>query len=50
MKIVGLPTEILDTILIIVVASIGLGLAIALGLGLKDTIAALTKKYVDEQS
>lgn len=42
--IVGLPTRLLDGIMLIIAASVGLGIAIALGLGLKDTIARLAKK------
>ena len=45
-NIVGLPTQLLDSIVIIIVASIGLGVAIALGLGLKDTINQLAKKHL----
>jgi hypothetical protein len=48
LKVIGLPTQLLDAILIVIVASIGLGLAIALGLGLKDLVASLAKKYFKE--
>ncbi len=42
--VVGLPTRMLDGIVLIITASVGLGIAIAIGLGLKDTIARLAKK------
>lgn len=48
LKIIGLPTQLLDTILIILVASIGIGLAIAFGLGLKDIVAAEVKKSIKD--
>ncbi|MEM5799567.1 MAG: hypothetical protein QXZ43_02795 [Candidatus Aenigmatarchaeota archaeon] len=44
LKIIGLPTQLLDAVLIIFVASIGIGLAIAFGLGLKDIVATQAKK------
>ncbi len=48
LKIIGLPTQLLDTILIIIVASLGIALAIAFGLGLKDIVASSAKKYFKE--
>lgn len=45
LPLVGIGTEVLSNILLIVIGSLGLGLAIAIGLGLKDTIAAIAKKY-----
>ncbi|MBD3155960.1 MAG: hypothetical protein GF368_04890 [Candidatus Aenigmarchaeota archaeon] len=44
-EVAGIPNDLINTIIIISVASIGLGVAIALGLGLKDTVARLAKKY-----
>ncbi|MEM0473177.1 MAG: hypothetical protein QXF88_00445 [Candidatus Aenigmatarchaeota archaeon] len=44
LKIVGIPTNLLESITIIIIASIGLGLAIAIGLGLKDIIADFARK------
>lgn len=50
LRTVGLPTALLDIILVIIIGSIGLGLAIAVGLafglGLKDVISKLVKKYL----
>lgn len=46
LRVVGLPTELLDSIVKIMVAAIGFGVAIALGLGLKDTVSQLAKKYL----
>ncbi|MBU5688487.1 MAG: hypothetical protein KQA41_00450 [Candidatus Aenigmarchaeota archaeon] len=48
LKIIGLPTQLLDTILIIIVASIGIGLAIAFGLGLKDIVATKAKNALKD--
>ncbi len=48
LKVIGLPTQLLDAILIVLIASVGLGVAIALGLGLKDVVASLAKKYFKE--
>ncbi len=44
--IVGIPTDLLNGIILLLVAGIALGLAIALGLGLKDSVAKLAKKYL----
>ncbi|MCX8178764.1 MAG: hypothetical protein N3D75_02975 [Candidatus Aenigmarchaeota archaeon] len=44
LKVVGIPTNLLESITIIIIASIGLGLAIAIGLGLKDIIADFARK------
>jgi len=41
---IGIDTSLINTILIILVASFGLGMAIAIGLGLKDTVARFAKK------
>jgi len=43
--IADIPNSLINTIIIIIVASVGLGFAIALGLGLRETIARLAKKY-----
>ena len=43
---VNIDTQLIDSIILILVGSIGIGLAIALGLGLKDTVARLSKKYI----
>ncbi|MFH8080862.1 MAG: hypothetical protein QXO84_03225 [Candidatus Aenigmatarchaeota archaeon] len=45
LKVIGLPTELMDAILLIIVASLGLGIAIAIGLGLKDFVSNWVKKY-----
>jgi len=45
LEIAKIPTQLINTIIIILVASFGLGIAIAVGLGLKDTVAKLAKKY-----
>jgi len=42
---VGIDTQLINWILIVVVASLGLGMAIALGLGLKDVIRDIGKNY-----
>jgi hypothetical protein len=44
LKVIGLPTQLLDSILLITVACIGIAIAIAFGLGLKDTVASEAKK------
>jgi len=44
-ELAGIPNDLMNTIIIVLVASVGLGVAIALGLGLKDTVARLAKKY-----
>ena len=41
---VGLDAGLVNSILLIIVASVGFGFAIALGLGLKDTIAEVAKE------
>ncbi len=43
--IADIPNDLINTIIVIIVASVGLGFALALGLGLRDTIARLAKKY-----
>ena len=43
---VGLDAALVNSILLIVVASVGLGFAIALGLGLKDHIAELAEDHI----
>jgi len=48
LKVVNLPTNLLDAILIILVASLGLGLAIAIGLGFKDKAGKLIEKYIKD--
>jgi hypothetical protein len=45
LPLVGIRTEVIDGIILILFASVGLGIAIALGLGLKDTVAKVAKKY-----
>jgi len=40
-----IPNDLINTIIVILVASVGLGIAIALGLGLKDSVARVAKKY-----
>lgn len=42
---VGLDPGLVNSILLIIVASLGLGFAIALGLGLKDTIAEVAREH-----
>ena len=46
LPILGIPTFLINNILLIIIASVGVGLAIALGWGLKDTVNLLAKKYV----
>lgn len=46
LKVVGIPTQLLDGIILLLVGGIALGLAIALGLGLRDTVERLAKKYI----
>ncbi|MEM5812984.1 MAG: hypothetical protein QW480_00950 [Candidatus Aenigmatarchaeota archaeon] len=48
LPILGIPTTLVENILLIIIGSIGLGLAIAIGLGLKDVIAEMAKKYMRE--
>jgi len=45
LPLVGISSQVIDGIILILVASVGLGIAIALGQGLKETIAKLAKKY-----
>lgn len=45
-QVVGIPTDLLNGIILLLVAGIALGLAIALGLGLKDVVSKLSKKYL----
>ena len=42
----GVNTEILDYILLVIIASVGVGVAIALGLGLKDIIADMARTWL----
>ncbi|NIM46621.1 MAG: hypothetical protein GTN40_00465 [Candidatus Aenigmarchaeota archaeon] len=42
---VGIDTQLINWILIVVVASLGLGMAIAIGLGLKDVVRDIGKNY-----
>ncbi|MGC8924030.1 MAG: mechanosensitive ion channel family protein [Candidatus Micrarchaeia archaeon] len=42
LSILSVPTTLIDSILIIVVASVGLGIAIAIGLGLKDLVREIS--------
>jgi hypothetical protein len=42
---VGIDTQLINWILIIILASFGLGIGLALGLGLKDTVNTLAKEY-----
>jgi len=42
---VGIDLSLVNNMLLIIVGGFGIGLAIAVGLGLKDTVAALAKKY-----
>jgi len=42
---VGIDTQLINWILIVIVASFGLGMAIAIGLGLKDVIKDIAKDY-----
>jgi len=48
LKVIGLPTQLLDSILLIIVACIGIAIAIAFGLGLKDTVASEAKKRLKD--
>ena len=45
LPLMGVETFIVNAVLLVIVGSVGLGLAIAIGWGLKDTIAAMAKKY-----
>lgn len=42
---VGIDTQLINWILIVIVASFGVGLAIAIGLGLKDVVRDVAKQY-----
>ena len=42
---IGIDTQLINWILIIILASFGLGIGIALGLGLKDTVSMFAKEY-----
>lgn len=45
-QVVGVATDLLNGIILLLVGGIALGLAIALGLGLKDSVAKLAKEYL----
>jgi hypothetical protein len=45
LPLMGVETFIVNAVLLVIVGSVGLGLAIAIGWGLRDTIAAMAKKY-----
>ncbi len=45
LPLVGIQSQVIDGIILILFGSVGIGIAIALGLGLKDTVAKLAKKY-----
>jgi hypothetical protein len=45
LPLMGIETFIVNAVLLVIVGSVGLGLAIAIGWGLRDTIAAMAKKY-----
>ncbi len=45
LDIVGIPTELINSVLLIALASFGLGFAIAFGLGFKDVFSDIAKKY-----
>ena len=45
-QVVGIPTNLLNGIILLLVGGMSLGLAIALGLGLRDTIAKWAKKNI----
>ncbi|NIO44836.1 MAG: hypothetical protein GTN36_04785 [Candidatus Aenigmarchaeota archaeon] len=42
---VGIDTQLINWILIVIIASLGLGMAIAIGLGLKDVVRDIGKNY-----
>ena len=42
---IGIDTQLINWILIVILASFGLGIGLALGLGLKDTVNTLAKEY-----
>ena len=46
LQILGLSTVLVNSILLVIVASFGLGVAIALGLGLKDAVTDISKRWV----
>lgn len=46
LAVLGVPSRIVDIVLIVIVGSIGIGVAIALGFGLKDVVADIGKRYV----
>ena len=46
LPILGISADLVNNILLVIIASVGLGVAIALGLGLKDAVAEISKKYV----
>lgn len=45
LPLMGVDPFIVNAVLLVIVGSVGLGLAIAIGWGLKDTVAAMAKKY-----
>ena len=45
LSLIGIKTDLINWILIVIVASFGIGMAIALGLGLKDVVRDIAKYY-----
>jgi len=48
LPILGIPADLVNNILLVIIGSVGVGIAIAMGLGLKDAIAIVSKKYANK--
>ena len=47
LPIIGIPSDVVSNILLIILASVGIALAIAVGLGTKDIVNERTRKYLN---
>jgi len=45
LPLIGIASDLISNILLVIIGSAGAGMAIAMGLGLKDQVAAMAKKY-----
>ncbi len=48
LPVIGIDTMLVNSILLVIIASVGLGFAIAMGLGLKDVVAKEADKYIGD--
>ena len=50
LPLVGINTDLIGQLLLLVVGGLSLGIAVAVGLGMKDTVAKVSAKYFDVES